>query len=238
MEGDPWRDGSARGSPPRSRSGGARPGHLPGRRGAEARARRREASAGTGSCVGTAAGARISGTRRRLRPRKDSSTPARVPPRPETTEPRGRLGARACTPRGPGPRVGSCLPVRGVLPCAPLSPWSPSPSEPRWARALRLSRPRGTLNSLSPPGCAVPLGARMLPAGAPDSIPRLQSGAPSARPAEAGAHLTAVRRCRVRTPLAAGSIRIRMCNVSVACPALPASVGLLLKPKGLTSLRY
>ena len=74
----------------------------------------------------------------------------------------------------------------------------------------------------------------MLPAGAPDSIPRLQSGAPSARPAEAGAHLTAVRRCRVRTPLAAGSIRIRICNVSVACHALHASVGLLLKPKGLT----
>lgn len=205
MEGDPWGDGSARGSPPRSPSGGARPGHLPGRRGAEARERPREASAGAGSCVGTAAGARISGTRRRLRPRKDSSTPAREPPRPETTGPRRRQGARACTPRGPGPRVGSSVPARGVLPRAPLSPWSPSPSEPRRAGALRLPRPRGALDALSPPGCAVPLGARMLPAGAPDSSPRLQSRPPSAPPAEAGGHLTAVRRCRVRTPLAAGS---------------------------------
>lgn len=129
-----------------------------------------------------------------------------APPRDDRA-PAAAGGARVhpARPGSPGPRVGSCVPARGVLPRAPLSPWSPSPSEPRRAGALRLPRPRGALDALSPPGCAVPLGARMLPAGAPDPSPRLQSRPPSAPPAEAGGHLTAVRRCRVRTPLAAGS---------------------------------
>ena len=173
---EPWEDGPALGSPSRSWTCGARPAHLPGRRGAEAQARPREVSAGTGSCGCAAAGARISGTRRRLWPRKDSPTPAREPPRPGDDRAREAAGgARAHLRPANGPRV--CVHHGGVLPCAPRVPVVPGISVrhggvppcppprphgppdlcvPRWGRALRLSCPRGLPKGLSAPGCLCP----------------------------------------------------------------------------------
>lgn len=132
--------------------------------------------------------------RERTAPPRHASRPAPRRPSPGGGRGRARAPRAVLVPRSarasPPGEVLPCAPVSSsesvhpgkVLPCAPLSPWSPGPSEPRWARALRLSRPRGILNALSPPGCSVPLEVPMLPAGSPGlSVPRLQSRPPSAR---------------------------------------------------------
>lgn len=179
-EGDAWEDGSARASPARSRAAGARPGHLPCRRRAEAQARPREQSARTGSCGGAAARARISGTRRRLRPRKESPTPAREPPRPGA--------ARARAPEAAGgarshPRPG---------------PWVPGLRAPQWGRILGPSDPPGRPKGQSAPGCPEAPEAPVLPAGAPDPLVRAPFHLRPLRPIPRG------RDAGAQDPLAAG----------------------------------
>lgn len=202
---EPWEDGSALGSPSRSWTCGARPAHLPDRRGAEVQARPREVSAGTGSCGCAAAGARISGTRRRLWPRKDSPTPAREPPRPGDDRAREAAGgARAHLRPANGPRVcvhhGGVLPCAprvpvvpgifvhhgGVPPCAPPSPWSSgsvcATVGSRSAPLVSSWSTQGSVGSRVP----VPLEAPVLPAEVPDPLFLARSRAPPSTCARGG----------------------------------------------------